>query len=212
VTAQPPHNAPPQSWDPGGIAPPPGYVPHRGYGPPPPGYGFVPPPVAPGGQRLAEFWERLVAHLIDSLLISAASMILTAPFFLYFMAEVWLPMMADIEPSAELPWTAIGGLLLLQAGLFLVMLLLAYVYYVEVMLRGGGQTLGKRALKLRIVPLDPAARLGRGMALRRYLVQFGAGFLIPAFSYLDGLWQLWDKPYRQCLHDKWAQTVVVKQP
>ena len=27
---------------------------------------------------------------------------------------------------------------------------------------------------------------------------------------VDGLWQLWDKPYLQTLHDKAAQTVVVK--
>ena len=37
-----------------------------------------------------------------------------------------------------------------------------------------------------------------------------AGGLIPFFSYVDGLWQLWDKPYLQTLHDKFAQTVVVK--
>jgi hypothetical protein len=27
---------------------------------------------------------------------------------------------------------------------------------------------------------------------------------------VDGLWQLWDKPFQQCLHDKAAGTVVVK--
>jgi hypothetical protein len=35
---------------------------------------------------------------------------------------------------------------------------------------------------------------------------------VPFLSYLDGLWQLWDKPYLQCLHYKFAQTVVVKVP
>jgi hypothetical protein len=27
---------------------------------------------------------------------------------------------------------------------------------------------------------------------------------------IDGFWQLWDKPFQQTLHDKAAQTVVVK--
>jgi len=27
---------------------------------------------------------------------------------------------------------------------------------------------------------------------------------------VDGLWQLWDKPFQQCLHDKAAGTVGVK--
>ena len=60
------------------------------------------------------------------------------------------------------------------------------------------------------VASDPAARLTRTMAAKRYAVEFVAGVCIPLFTYLDGLWQLWDKPYLQTLHDKFAQTVVVK--
>jgi uncharacterized RDD family membrane protein YckC len=30
------------------------------------------------------------------------------------------------------------------------------------------------------------------------------------FRLLDGLWPLWDKPYRQALHDKAMKTIVVK--
>ena len=41
-------------------------------------------------------------------------------------------------------------------------------------------------------------------------VQSPATLLEPFLGYLDGFWQLWDKPYRQCLHDKWPRTVVVK--
>ena len=78
------------------------------------------------------------------------------------------------------------------------------------MMHRSGQTLGKRIMKIRVVPLDPAGSLTRGMAAKRYLVQFPAGMFVPFFSYLDGLWQLWDKPYQQSLHDKFARTVVVK--
>ena len=35
---------------------------------------------------------------------------------------------------------------------------------------------------------------------------------MPFLSYVDGLWQLWDKPYQQTLHDKAAKTVVIKVP
>ncbi len=55
-----------------------------------------------------------------------------------------------------------------------------------------------------------ARRLTRGMAAKRYLVENVAGMLVPFLVYLDGLWQLWDKPYQQTLHDKFARTVVVK--
>ena len=42
------------------------------------------------------------------------------------------------------------------------------------------------------------------MLAKRFLVQDVAGSFVPFFSWLDGLWQLWDKPYQQCLHDKFA--------
>ena len=38
-----------------------------------------------------------------------------------------------------------------------------------------GQTLGKKLMKLQVVPLDPAATLTRGMAAKRYLVEFVGG-------------------------------------
>jgi uncharacterized RDD family membrane protein YckC len=84
-----------------------------------------------------------------------------------------------------------------------------YVYYVEMMYRSG-QTVGKKVMKVRVVPIDPHGTLTRTMAAKRYVVEFIGGIVIPFFSYLDGLWQLWDKPYQQTLHDKYAQTVVVK--
>ena len=53
------------------------------------------------------------------------------------------------------------------------------------------------------------ATLTRGMAAKRYLIEFPIGIYVPFFNYLDGLWQLWDKPYQQTLHDKFAKTAVV---
>jgi uncharacterized RDD family membrane protein YckC len=111
------------------------------------------------------------------------------------------------------PATVFSGfflpLLLVELGLIAFTLVIYYFYYVEMLFRSG-QTVGKKALKIRIVPLDPSATLTRGMAAKRYLVEFGVSVLVPFFQYLDGLWQLWDKPYQQTLHDKFAQTVVIK--
>src|SRR6185503_2172461 len=54
-----------------------------------------------------------------------------------------------------------------------------------------------------VVNGDPDLALTRGHAFKRYLVERGAA-LVPAMTWVDGLWQLWDKPYQQCLHDKFA--------
>ena len=73
----------------------------------------------------------------------------------------------------------------------------------------GGQTVGKRIMKIRVIPVDPTILLTRKIAFRRYLVLIAAA-VVPGLGLLDGLWQLWDKPYRQCLHDKFAKTLVIK--
>ena len=72
-----------------------------------------------------------------------------------------------------------------------------------------GQTIGKRIMKLRVQPVDPRLALTRRIALKRYAVIMLTS-LVPALGWVDGLWQLWDKPWRQCLHDKFAQTLVIK--
>lgn len=192
-----------------------GYPGHPAQPPfPPYGYGYAPPPptVSPGGQPLADFGERLLAYLLDAVVFGLVMAVITLPPAIYIVFVVWAPELAEMDSTdgAQPDFaTFFLPFLLLELGILVVGLLLAYVYYVEVMFRSG-QTLGKRVMKLRVVPLDPAAKLSRSMAAKRYLAQHVAGIFVPFFSYLDGFWQLWDKPYRQCLHDKFADTTVVK--
>ncbi|WP_240669751.1 RDD family protein [Actinoplanes solisilvae] len=190
-----------------------------GYGPPagsyPPPYPHAPypmwqpppPPLSPGGVPLAEFSQRLLAYMIDGALLTAVALVVALPALFVLISQIPEP-----DPYADFD-TVFNEfflpVLLLELGLFALLLLLYYVYAVEIMHRTG-QTLGKKAMKIRVVPIDPSRRLTRGMAAKRYLVEYLAGSFVPFFSYLDGLWQLWDKPYQQTLHDKAAQTVVVK--
>jgi uncharacterized RDD family membrane protein YckC len=106
------------------------------------------------------------------------------------------------------PATFLLGALCLTAVVTLITLAINYVYDVEMMFRSG-QTVGKRIMKLRVQPVDPSQALTRRMALKRYAVTMATS-LVPGLGWVDGLWQLWDKPWRQCLHDKFAQTLVIK--
>jgi uncharacterized RDD family membrane protein YckC len=76
-----------------------------------------------------------------------------------------------------------------------------------------GQTLGKRAMKIKVVTLSGRAPLSTFAAVKRSAV-YAFAPQVPGiggiFSLLDSLWLLWDKPHRQCLHDKVAETVVIK--
>jgi uncharacterized RDD family membrane protein YckC len=209
VTQPPPQQPPVPAGGPY-YGPPPGGA---YYGPPP---GYPPPPaLSPGGVPLADFGSRLLAAIIDGAILTGVAMVVALPVFF----TVFFTRMTDVidstdpvtgEPDPSAVWSGLFlPLILLELGLVVFLLVVYYFYYVEMLFRTG-QTVGKKALKIRIVPLDPSATLTRGMAAKRYLVEFVGGVIVPFFRYLDGLWQLWDKPYQQTLHDKFAQTVVIK--
>jgi uncharacterized RDD family membrane protein YckC len=170
----------------------------------PPGYPYG-RPVSPSGHRLADFGDRLVAKIIDQLILSAIAGLVVGP--IYVAALLFL--ISEFEDQAST-----GGLefviafLGLLFAIFALFTAVAYVYEVEMMFRGG-QTIGKRVMKIKVIPMDPHQPLTRLIAFRRFLVEHGAA-AVPGFAWVDGLWQLWDKPYQQCLHDKFARTAVIK--
>jgi uncharacterized RDD family membrane protein YckC len=79
---------------------------------------------------------------------------------------------------------------------------IAYFGYFE----GGasGQTLGKRALGIRVIDFRTGGPIGYGRGVIRYI-----GKIISSIPLLLGfLWMLWDRE-KQTWHDKIATTVVV---
>ena len=85
-----------------------------------------------------------------------------------------------------------------------VLLSIAYYVYFE----GGprGQTLGKRALGIRVIDFDNGGPIGYGRAFVRYIGRIVSGLVI----YIGYLWMLWDRE-KQCWHDKFANDVVVPE-
>ena len=79
---------------------------------------------------------------------------------------------------------------------------LAYYTYFE----GGatGQTLGKRALGIRVYDFRVGGPIGYGRGLLRYVGKIISGLV----CFLGFLWMLWDRE-KQTWHDKIATTVVV---
>ncbi|MEN3612149.1 RDD family protein [Plantactinospora sp. ZYX-F-223] len=160
-----------------------------------------PVPVAPDGRPLAGLGQRLGARIIDSIIVMVALLVVAG---IIIGGGVALLSAAIGEDSPILPITAIVGIIAIVVGL-------QYVYEIEIPLRWNGQTLGKRMLKVAVTPLEAGTPLRRGQLTYRYLVMLGFNLLSNCYiGLLDPLWCLWDKPYRQCLHDKPAKTVVVK--
>ena len=88
------------------------------------------------------------------------------------------------------------------SGVGLVLGILYYTY-----LEGSsGQTLGKKALGIRVVDIAGGGSIGFGRAFIRYI-----GRIVSAIPLLLGyFWMLWDKE-KQTWHDKFAGSVVVPE-
>lgn len=160
---------------------------------------------------LAGFGDRFLARMIDTLILGPAAVLLA-----FVAVAIYLALPHPALPEPALPQAPVrtdsAGLTALSevATLWFVLLLAAtYLYDVELLYRRG-QTVGKRAMGIRVVPSSPGRPLTRGSAAMRWLVGDVASFALPYFGLLDALWLLWDKPLRQCLHDKAARTIVIR--
>jgi uncharacterized RDD family membrane protein YckC len=144
---------------------------------------------------LANRGRRLVARIIDGLLIGLPVGAVTA-----LIVGGYNP----VEPDQSGRAATVQGVVML-----------VYVIYEGLMLTHYGQTVGKMIMKVRVAMLDngaiPAGQPGWIRACVYTLPQIVpcCGFL---FWLVNVLFCTWDKPYRQCLHDKAAKTVVIAVP
>jgi len=194
------------------------------YGPPAypvaPVYGYPTGPVATtaDGVPLAGWWWRVLAVVIDNLLLSTLVTIFAAPLWLpiyeavmaYFEAIV-----AAQQTGAPPPVMDPNQLFPIRAQVLLtaVTVGLGLIYHV-LFLRWRGATLGKMACRLRVVPVDRGLHRG-GLSWKATLIRAaiwvlpGISSLLALFTVVDALFPLW-QPKRQALHDLAAKTQVVR--
>lgn len=172
----------------------------RFQGTPPPPYPSAPPiaesygggpPLGISGE-LAGRWSRFLAALLDGVITNAISVAITAPFV--GGAALYSGGTKDL------------GSRLTANGITVIIAILYFTFQ-----HGKwGQTIGKRALGIRVVRSQDGGPISYGTAAWRVAFEYliavvtcGVGGL------LDVAWILWD-PRKQALHDKVAKTYVVK--
>jgi uncharacterized RDD family membrane protein YckC len=129
---------------------------------------------------------------------------------LLVLGGAFVPYFMSIEPGTEpAPMPLLLLYVLALAIIMALQLIASYVYFVRMSHRTG-QTIGKRVMKIRVVRRVDGGPIDLRSAKRRWVVQHVSAIVAFYFNLADGLWQLWDQPYRQCLHDKCAETVVVQ--
>jgi uncharacterized RDD family membrane protein YckC len=164
-------------------------------------------PVGPGGAPLAEWWKRLVAAIIDGIILGIPSSILGSILFGGLFAAstpTFNPNTGQIEGGSGF----FMGFLAAQGALILMNLILSAGYQIYLH-TNRGQTVGKMAMKIKVVDMETGELIPYGRAGIRWGVQQAlAIFTCGIGGLLDGLWPLWDQK-RQALHDKPANTVVI---
>ncbi|MFC8079329.1 RDD family protein [Streptomyces sp. NPDC057307] len=193
---------PPRFGDPyGGANPPPPGDPYGGSAPPPPGdpYGGNDP--LRGMPPLASMGKRILARIVDWIIVAIPLALISIPFNVY---GRW----SDESNSWD---DTVNGMNGGGQWVFRIITIVAYVGYDTVMTQWGGQTLGKKLFKIRVAMLnDGRVPESRASFLRAVVLW------VPALVCCACFWPLlllililFDRPYRQGLHDKAAKTVVV---
>ncbi len=154
--------------------------------PPPPSPGYAPP------SPLADLGSRIVAGLIDWIIIGIVAAVLFFVAFAPFMfAGAWM-----MPTWGEWGW--FGGMFGIQFFLWLI-----YFTYFE---GTSGQTLGKRVAHVRVVKED-GSRCDFGSALIRSILRIVDSL---PFIYILGIILIAATDKRQRLGDMLAKTIVVK--
>ncbi len=177
-------------------------------------YGFAPygRPSATAHLPRAGFGARLGAFLVDGLVMTLLALAALVPLIAVgittFEAEpgVCTDSVTGDRYACEVPTAGTVVSWLLLALVFLVVTL-GIVYVIKARpLSRTGQTIGKRALNIRVVREDTGQLLTSGQALGREAFAY---FISGQIFYLGYLWMLWDDQ-KQTWQDKVVSSVVVR--
>lgn len=181
--------------------------------------GGKPPATTPDGVPLAGWWQRVLALILDSLLVGLVGVVIALPWVrdVIDLYGDWFDEALNADggsvDTSQLQSDIAGPLAIIGA----INLALGFAYHVG-FLMWKQATPGKLVLGLRVRLRETPGPMPLPTVLLRWLGQYGVGIvsLIPfvggigsLYSLLDYLWPLWDAK-KQAIHDKIAKTNVVR--
>jgi uncharacterized RDD family membrane protein YckC len=167
---------------------------------------------------LADWWQRLLARIIDWVILGIVFSPLWYPPVHTLLQQVqkitnqYPGALSNSKPAQNAIVHAethfFGRIVLIFLAFYLVTFVYDWIQHAI-----WGQTIGKRVLGTVVVTANGHAKITTGSACGRAAVYALPG-LVPfvggLFALLNELWLTWDSR-RQCLHDKAAHTVVIKK-
>ncbi|MDQ0943112.1 RDD family protein [Streptomyces sp. V1I1] len=161
---------------------------------------------AQAAARPASLGKRLAARLIDALLLGALVGAVAVPVVSQARAHVDDKIEAAKQSGETVTVWLVDSTTVGHLGIILGALLVLGVLYEALPTAKWGRTLGKKLCGLTVWDIESHEPPSFGAALRRWLVYSVLGVI--ALGVLNVLWCLFDRPWRQCWHDKAAHTFV----
>ncbi|MFG3264986.1 RDD family protein [Streptomyces bobili] len=156
--------------------------------------------------RPAGLGRRLGARLVDTLVLAAVTGAAAVPLGLKAVEHVNDKIDAAKLTGETVTVWLLDGTTSVYLGVVLAVLVLFGVVYEALPTAKWGRTLGKKLFGLEVRDIEGHEPPSFGLALRRWLVYSVPGLL--AIGVVGILWGLFDRPWRQCWHDKAAHTFV----
>ena len=182
-------------------------------------YGAPGPATTPDGVPLSGWWWRVLAILIDVVILSAIMVAVAYPWVSDVASSYgdWFDKVQSSDSGSvstrELRDDIAGPVLVISA----INIALGFVYNVG-FLMWKQATPGKLLLGLRVRLRETPGPMPLGTVLTRWVGQYAVGILslvpfivgiVGLYSIINYLWPLWDSK-KQALHDKVAKTNVVR--
>ncbi|MEV7077121.1 RDD family protein [Streptomyces sp. NPDC093516] len=156
--------------------------------------------------RPAGLGKRLAARLVDTVVLLGLTATAAVPLGSKTVDHVDAKIEAARLSGETVTVWLLDGTTSVYLGVILAVLLLAGVLTEVLPTAKWGRTLGKRLTGLDVRDIEGHDTPGFGAALRRWLVYSVPGLLV--VGVVGVAWCLFDKPWRQCWHDKAAHTFV----
>ncbi|MGW2208100.1 RDD family protein [Streptomyces sp. NPDC001781] len=158
--------------------------------------------------RPAGLGKRFAARLIDNVFIGAVTAAAAVPLGVRAVDHTQSKIEAARLSGRTVTVWLLDGTTGVSLALVLGVLLVFGVVYEVLPTARWGRTLGKRLCGIQVRDIEAHEPPSFGAALRRWLVYSLPGVLV--IGVIGVLWGLFDRPWRQCWHDKAAHTFVAE--
>ncbi|MFF8864648.1 RDD family protein [Streptomyces sp. NPDC015139] len=156
--------------------------------------------------RPAGLGKRFAARLVDSLVVGAVTAAAAVPLGTRAADHIQQKIDAARLSGRTVTVWLVDGTTGPSLGIVLAVLLVSGVLYEVLPTARWGRTLGKKLCGLEVRDIEAHEPPTFGRALLRWLVYSVPGLL--GIGVVGVLWCLFDRPWRQCWHDKAAHTFV----